>query len=72
MGKLILHQFGFQIGYPVLTVKEEGGKLHIRQDRFLATGDPTEEENQTVWYVNVSCCIMRKRLTEDINSGISL
>jgi len=47
----MMDKWVYKIGYPVLTVKEEGGKLHIRQDRFLATGDPTEEENQTVWYI---------------------
>jgi aminopeptidase 2 len=27
------------------------GKIHVRQDRFLASGDATEEENQTIWYI---------------------
>ena len=40
------------IGFPVLTVKEvEGGKVSVRQDRFLSTGDVKEEENKTIWSV---------------------
>lgn len=39
----------WKIGYPVISVKEKDGKLVIRQDRFLASGDATEEENKTIW-----------------------
>lgn len=47
----------WKIGYPVITVKEQGGKLHVRQDRFLASGDATEEENQTIWSAEVFCSV---------------
>lgn len=40
-----------QIGFPVLTVTESDGKLKIRQDRFIASGDVTEDENKTIWYI---------------------
>ncbi|KAF8311311.1 leucyl aminopeptidase [Clavulina sp. PMI_390] len=44
-----------KIGFPVVTVNEEGhGKIHVRQDRFLASGDPTEDENETIWTVPLS------------------
>lgn len=52
----------WKIGFPVITVKEQDGKIHLRQDRFLASGDPTEEENQTLWYTDhhselkLDCC----------------
>jgi aminopeptidase 2 len=40
-----------KIGFPVLTVTEEPDSITVRQDRYLETGDVTEEENQTLWYV---------------------
>lgn len=48
IGKM-MDNWVWKIGFPVLTVTEHDGKLHIRQDRFLASGDATEEENQTIW-----------------------
>ena len=33
-------------------VKVKNEEIHVRQDRFLATGDVKEEENQTLWYVS--------------------
>jgi aminopeptidase 2 len=41
----------FQIGYPVLTVTETPNGITVRQDRFLETGDATEQENETIWSV---------------------
>ncbi|SAM58350.1 probable AAP1-alanine/arginine aminopeptidase [Ustilago bromivora] len=38
-------------GFPVLTVTEEADGLRIKQNRFLSTGDPTPEEDETLWYV---------------------
>lgn len=48
----MMDNWTWKIGYPVITVKESGDKLHIRQDRFLASGDATEEENKTLWCVD--------------------
>ena len=39
------------MGYPVLTVEETSGDLRIRQDRFLDTGAPSDEDNQVIWLV---------------------
>jgi aminopeptidase 2 len=39
-----------KIGFPVVKVTEEEGKIIVRQDRFLASGSPKEEDNQTIWY----------------------
>ncbi|SJX60857.1 probable AAP1-alanine/arginine aminopeptidase [Sporisorium reilianum f. sp. reilianum] len=38
-------------GFPVLTVTEDADGLRIKQNRFLSTGDPTPEEDETLWYV---------------------
>ncbi|KAI0779918.1 peptidase family M1-domain-containing protein [Fomes fomentarius] len=43
-----------QMGYPVVTVTEKEGGIHVRQDRFLETGPPDEKENQTIWVVPLS------------------
>jgi aminopeptidase 2 len=40
-----------KIGFPVLTVTETNDGIRVRQDRFLSTGDATDEENQTIWRV---------------------
>ncbi len=39
------------IGYPVLTVAEEPGQIGLRQSRFLSSGDVTDEEDKTLWWV---------------------
>ena len=38
-----------QMGYPVITVVEKAGGIHIRQDRFLESGPAPPEHNKTVW-----------------------
>ena len=38
------------MGYPVVTVTEKEGGIQLRQDRFLETGKPLPEENETIWY----------------------
>lgn len=43
-----------QVGFPVVTAHEKDGKLHLRQDRFLLSGSPTDEENETIWWVLIS------------------
>lgn len=43
-----------KVGYPVITVKEESGKLTITQNRYLSTGDPKPEENKTIYPVFLS------------------
>lgn len=46
----IMDPWTLKIGFPVLTVKEvAGGKIEVRQDRFLSTGDVKPEENETIW-----------------------
>lgn len=38
-------------GFPVLTATATSEGIHVRQNRFLATGDPTAEEDATLWHV---------------------
>lgn len=38
-------------GFPVLFVTEEAHAIHVRQHRCLETGDPTDEEDATLWHV---------------------
>jgi len=38
-----------KIGYPVITVKEDGNKLHLTQNRYLRTADVKPDEDQTLW-----------------------
>lgn len=45
----MLDNWILKIGFPVVTVEENGDSITVRQDRFLSTGDPSEEENQTIW-----------------------
>ncbi|BGP38537.1 Aminopeptidase 2 mitochondrial [Rhodotorula kratochvilovae] len=40
-----------KIGFPVITVEEDGDQLKLRQNRFLSTGDPNPEEDETLWTV---------------------
>lgn len=44
-----------KVGYPVLMVTESVSdkKIHIRQDRFLQSGDATELENETLYPVSL-------------------
>lgn len=38
-----------KIGFPVLTVTEEPGKITVKQNRYLETGDVKPEEDETLW-----------------------
>lgn len=42
-----------KIGFPVVTIAEEPGQITIRQSRFLNSGDPSADEDQTLWWVPV-------------------
>lgn len=55
----IMDHWTKHVGYPVLSVQASSGaccKLHLRQNRFLATGDVKADEDATIWHVplNVS------------------
>ncbi|KAH8927481.1 hypothetical protein BT69DRAFT_1330390 [Atractiella rhizophila] len=38
-------------GFPVITVEETEEGLKVRQNRFLSSGRPTPEEDETIWQV---------------------
>ncbi|PWY86328.1 aminopeptidase B [Aspergillus sclerotioniger CBS 115572] len=40
-----------KIGFPVVTITEEPGKISVRQSRFLSTGDAKPEEDETTWWI---------------------
>jgi aminopeptidase N len=40
-----------KIGFPVITVAEEPGQIAVKQNRFLMTGDPKPEEDETTWWI---------------------
>ncbi|RDX48017.1 hypothetical protein OH76DRAFT_1484207 [Lentinus brumalis] len=40
-----------KMGYPVITVTEKDGGIHVRQDRFLESGPAGPEDNDTLWTV---------------------
>lgn len=42
------------MGFPMLTVTEKKGSIHIRQDRFLETGPAADKDNETIWYLVLS------------------
>ncbi|KAI0747687.1 peptidase family M1-domain-containing protein [Daedaleopsis nitida] len=40
-----------KMGYPVITVTEKEGGIHVRQDRFLETGPADPKDNETIWTI---------------------
>ncbi|ODV58291.1 M1 family metallopeptidase [Ascoidea rubescens DSM 1968] len=42
-----------KVGFPVITVTEDGNKIHLKQNRYLTTGDVKPEEDQTIFPVFV-------------------
>lgn len=43
-----------KIGYPVLSVEEDGKKVTVTQNRFLSTGDVKSAEDETIYPVNLA------------------
>ena len=43
-----------KVGYPVITVTENGNTVHLRQNRFLRTGDVKPEDDKTLYPVFLS------------------
>lgn len=55
-----------KIGYPVVTVTEEGNKLHFKQNRYLKTADVKPEEDETLWPIFVALKT-KEGIDEDIS-----
>lgn len=47
----IMRAWTQQQGFPVLMVHAEADSIVVRQHRYLETGDPTPEEDATLWHV---------------------
>lgn len=59
----IMKEWILKVGFPVVSVVEEGeGKIRVRQDRFLKTGDVKPEENETLWLVALLFDVDRLKL----------
>lgn len=56
-----------KIGYPVVTVKEDGNKLSVKQNRFLRTADVTPEEDETLFPV-----FLALRTKDGIDNSLTL
>ncbi|KAM0754815.1 hypothetical protein T439DRAFT_321862 [Meredithblackwellia eburnea MCA 4105] len=50
----IMEEWTTKIGFPVISVKETAKGLVVRQNRFLSTGDPSPEEDETLWKIPLS------------------
>ncbi|OJT04088.1 Aminopeptidase 2, mitochondrial [Trametes pubescens] len=46
------------MGYPVLTVTEKEGGIHVRQDRFLETGPADPKDNETIWTLPLNLLVV--------------
>lgn len=48
----IMKGWTLKVGFPVITVEEiDNGRIKVRQNRFLSTGDVLPEEDETLWFV---------------------
>ncbi|OSX66267.1 hypothetical protein POSPLADRAFT_1043724 [Postia placenta MAD-698-R-SB12] len=61
-----------KVGYPVLTVTETQGAIHIRQDRFLQTGKLEPEDNETIWTVPLKLLTVSQQGDVNVNGSILL
>ncbi|ANB10969.1 Aap1p [Sugiyamaella lignohabitans] len=50
----IMDTWTSKVGFPVLTVSEDGNTIHVRQNRFLATGDVKPEEDTTIYPLSLA------------------
>ncbi|KAJ6455781.1 leucyl aminopeptidase [Mycena sanguinolenta] len=55
-----------QQGFPVITVTENANGIHVRQDRFIETGQVDPNENETIWNVPLSL------ITADPNGQVKI
>ena len=60
-----------QMGYPVITVTEKQGGIHVRPDRFLESGPADPKDNETIWYATLGSC--RRDISHPcMNTGLYL
>ncbi|KAJ7457967.1 leucyl aminopeptidase [Mycena galericulata] len=49
-----------KIGFPLITVSETAEGIHVRQNRFLVSGEPTADEDTTIWTVPLEILTVEK------------
>lgn len=59
-----MHAWIHKIGFPVITVTLEDGKVVAHQSRFLAGGDAHQEENKTLWWAPLGSSDLQERSIE--------
>ncbi|KAJ7666625.1 leucyl aminopeptidase [Mycena polygramma] len=47
----IMNNWIVKIGFPLITVTETPNGIHVRQDRYLSSGPPEADDNETIWNV---------------------
>lgn len=56
-----------KVGFPVVTVTEGSDSIHLKQNRFLRTGDVKPEEDQTLWPI-----FLGLRTKDGVNEDLTL
>ncbi|KAJ2995303.1 hypothetical protein NUW54_g7413 [Trametes sanguinea] len=57
-----------KMGYPIISVTEKEGGVHVRQERFLETGPADAAHNETIWTVPLSILTMNEDESFEIHS----
>lgn len=60
-----------KVGYPVLTVKEDGNKITFRQNRFLTTGDVKPSEDETLYWILLALKTLDKKGNPVIDESLT-
>jgi aminopeptidase 2 len=60
-----------QVGYPVLTVTEDGNNITIRQNRFLTTGDVKPEEDKTLYWILLALKTLNKSGKPTVDANLT-
>lgn len=50
----VMNTWTKKVGFPVVSVEEDGDKITVTQNRFLNTGDPTPAEDETIYPINLA------------------
>ncbi|KAI9068366.1 hypothetical protein FKP32DRAFT_1587764 [Trametes sanguinea] len=58
-----------KMGYPIISVTEKEGGVHVRQERFLETGPADPAHNETIWTVPLSILTVNEDGSFEIHSG---
>ena len=56
----------------MVTVTETEVGIHVRQDRFLSSGDVKEDENETIWHIPLSLLTTDSSGKSSVNRSVLL